>query len=132
MKRKSKNKASSEPNELSAPISTTNPQPIATRPDIIAQNFKRLNQRIIANNSFAAEGKLIVTNNDDNTVTYGFTDLRVWNPLTKVNKNLTVNDADKFLVTQESYELAKSEFWGRWKIFIQHLFKCNYIKIDQI
>lgn len=81
------------------------------------------------NECFMATGKLTIAN-EDNTVIYGFTDLSIWNPITKTNKLLTANNPDKFQVIAESYEIAKSEFWARWKHFCLTCYQQPYIKIE--
>lgn len=80
-----------------------------------------------ANNHYGAEGTLFIDNDTDHHIyIYGMRDLRVWNPQTKSWIDLP----DKFYVTQDDPELARSEFYARWKIYIQKRFRTNYIRIE--
>lgn len=88
-----------------------------------AINAKRAEAREFLNVTHAAEGLLVIINNEDNTVTYGFEDLRVWVPRTQSWDLLTANDPDKFMVTAETHALASSEFYNRWRTFTQQVYK---------
>ena len=79
------------------------------------------------NNHYGAEGTLFIDNDHENHIhIYGFKDLRIWNPMTKEWTNLP----DKFYVTQDDPELAQSEFFFRWKKYIQTRFHTNFIRIE--
>jgi len=88
-----------------------------------AQNAARQEAREFKNVTHAAEGLLVIINEEDNTVTYGFQDLRVWVPRTQTWDLLTANDPDKFMVNAETHALASSEFYNRWRTFTQLAYK---------
>ena len=94
-----------------------------TSPEVAALNTKRAQAREFANVTHAAEGLLIIENNDDNTVTYGFENLMVWVPRDQKWHNLTAKDPDKFKVTAETHQLASSEFYARWREYCQKVFR---------
>lgn len=95
----------------------------ATSPEVARHNTNKAQARVFANVTHAAEGLLVIINNDDNTITYGFEDLKVWVPRTQQWELLTANDPDKFMVTAETHQLASSEFYARWREFCQKVYK---------
>lgn len=95
----------------------------APSPEIVRQNLAKQQSREYANVTHAAEGLLVIINNEDNTVTYGFEDLKVWVPRTQTWDLLTADDPDKFMVTAETHALASSEFYNRWRTFTQRAYK---------
>lgn len=94
-----------------------------TSPEVARHNAEKAQAREFANITHAAEGLLVIINNDDNTVTYGFEDLKVWVPRTQKWDILTAEDPDKFMVTAETHQLASSEFYARWRSFCQKVYK---------
>lgn len=78
------------------------------------------------NREIVANGKLTIERDDDSWTTYGFEDLILWNGKT----HISLGSNDKFKVTAEDYETAKSEFWQRWSIFIKRALKLDYVKIE--
>lgn len=86
-------------------------------------NAAKAEARHFANMVHHAEGIRVIENNDDNTVTYGFKDLRVWNTRTQSWQLLTAKDEDKFMVTCDDFETASREFWDRWVKFTQRVFR---------
>lgn len=95
----------------------------APSPEVARQNLAKQQNREYANVTHAAEGLLVIINNEDNTVTYGFEDLKVWVPRTQSWDLLTADDPDKFMVTAETHALASSEFYNRWRTFTQRAYK---------
>jgi LPXTG-site transpeptidase (sortase) family protein len=86
-------------------------------------NAARADARNFANLTHEAVGIRFIENNDDNTVTYGFKDLKVWSPRTQSWHLLTAKDEDKFMVTCDDFATASSEFWARWLTFTQRVFR---------
>jgi LPXTG-site transpeptidase (sortase) family protein len=86
-------------------------------------NASRADARHFANITHTAEGTRVITNNDDNTVTYGFQDLKVWSPRTQSWILLTAKDQDKFIVTCDDFTTASREFYDRWVKFTQRCFR---------
>lgn len=118
-----------DPNVKTTLNPTLQPVPIEsipfnhTSPEIARHNANKAQAREFANVTHAAEGLLIIENNDDDTVTYGFEDLRVWVPRDQKWHVLTAQDPDKFKVTAETHQLASSEFYARWREYTQKVFK---------
>lgn len=109
-------------------MKTNNNSTTKTSKHVARQNKTRANQREYLNQTFAAEG--IAFYDNDNGI-FGFQDLVVWNPRKQKLEHLTKNDQDKFLVTAESIELAITEFWARWKIFVQRAYGVAFIRIER-
>lgn len=86
--------------------------------------------RECANQTPVASGKLTIErhNDEDSWITYGFEDLMLWD--VNRQKHISLGSNDKFKVTAEDYETAKSEFWARWSIFTKRAFNLPYIKIE--
>jgi len=68
--------------------------------------------------------------NENNMVTYGFTDVQFWIP-SKQSWIPASQDPDKFLIVAEDFETASSEFWARWKIYMSKRFpSLTYINLE--
>ena len=107
----------------SAPIIPDTSSFNAPLPDIAKQNLATQQRRDYANLTHSAEGILVIINNEDNTTTYGFEDLKVWVPRTQTWDLLTSQNPDAFMVTCETQKLASSEFYQRWQTFCQKTYK---------
>jgi len=88
------------------------------------------NEKIDARNFITAcVGERVIERDEDGWVTFGFKNLRAWLPKDQKHVPLS-NDPDKFLVTAENFETASSEFYARWKIYVQRRFKLPYVNIE--
>lgn len=90
-------------------------------------NKQRADNRAFLNQTWQCTGKRY-TNQEERA--FGFTEVRVWNPIKQQIEVLTAHDEDRFIVTAETYDLAVSEFWNRWKLFVSRAFKLSYLRIE--
>ena len=60
--------------------------------------------------------------------TFGYQQLQYWNPTTKQWTPLP----DQFYVSGPDRETLPTEFFARWKIYIQKKFKRNFVKIETL
>ena len=75
-------------------------------------------------------GSLYVEVNVDGGTVYSLRDTVYWSVSKQQWIALTPNDPDKFTVTAETFEIAKEEFWFRWKTYVKRVFHRNYVPLD--
>lgn len=61
-------------------------------------------------------------------VAFGYKSMTIYDTTTKVSTPLSRDD-DKFIVYSENFESARSEFWARWKQYVQRRFNRDFIPI---
>lgn len=67
----------------------------------------------------------------DNTFLVGFRHIQLWWPPTQSWISIST-DADKFLISCEDKETGWSEFWTRWKKFVNRVYHRQFIPIETI
>lgn len=77
-----------------------------------------------------ARGERVIEHEDD-MVTFGFRNMQYWS--IKLQQWLPLSeDADKFLITANSFKEATTEFFARWKMYITKRFKLNHVNIERV